>query len=189
MAHDVFISRPTAINKVQTNFCDNLEAALRIRGLRLRSLGTTDYSNKAPLLGVRQLLNNCEGIIILGLKQIFVKDCIEKEGTAKKYEGRQFFLPTAWNHLEGGIAFGLNLPLLILCEEGVEGGIFDQGVTDKFIHHISLSLDSKDDSHILSYIQSYFASEEFLQPLNEWHEEVILHGWRKRKKEEDSSYL
>ena len=189
MPHDVFISRPTAINNVQTNFCGNLEAALRIRGLKLRSLGTTDYSNKAPLLGVRQLLNNCEGVIILGLKQIFVKDCIEKDGTTKKKERKEFYLPTAWNHLEGGIAFGLNLPLLILCEEGVEGGIFDQGVTDKFIHHIRLSLDNKDDSQVLLSIQRYFASEEFLQPLNEWHEEVILYDWKKRKKQEESSYL
>ena len=189
MSHDVFISRPTALNKVQINLCNNLETALRIRGLKLRSLGTTDYSNKAPLLSVHQLLNTCEGVIILGLKQIFVKDCIEKDGTAKKKEGRQFFLPTSWNHLEGGIAFGLNLPLLILCEEGVEGGIFDQGVSDKFIHHIKLCLDNKDDSQIILYIQKYFASEEFLQPLYEWHEEVILYSWRKRKKQEESSYL
>lgn len=189
MPHDVFISRPTAIDKVQDSFCDNLEAALKIRGLRLSSLGTTDYSNKAPLLGVRQLLINCEGVIILGLKQIFVKDCIEKDGTAKRKEGRQFFLPTSWNHLEGGIAFGLNLPLLILCEEGVEGGIFDRGVTDKFIHHIRLELDGKDNSHVLTDIRNYFESEEFLQPLNEWHEEVILYSWRKRKKQEESGYL
>lgn len=89
----MFISRPTAINDIQTNFCHNLEAALRIRGLRLRSLGTTDYSNKAPLLGVRQILNNCEGVIILGLKQIFVKDCIEKDGTIKKKRADSFFCP------------------------------------------------------------------------------------------------
>jgi hypothetical protein len=114
LPHDVFVSRPTAINELQSRFYNNLESALRIRGLKIRSLGTTDYSNKAPLLAVRQLLNDCEGVIILGLKQIFVRDCIEKEGTPKKQERGQFFLPTAWNHLEGGIAFGLNIPLLII---------------------------------------------------------------------------
>jgi hypothetical protein len=86
LTHDVFVSRPTATNVHQSKFCDDLEAALRIRGLRIRSLGTTDYSNKAP--GVCELLSNCEGVIILGLKQIFVKDCIEKDGTNKKQEGR-----------------------------------------------------------------------------------------------------
>jgi hypothetical protein len=145
LTHEVFVSKPTTISDVQSKFCNNLEAALRVRGLRLRILGTTDYSNKAPLLGVLQLLNGCEGVIVLGLKQIIVKDCIEKEGTNKRQEGRRFFLPTAWNHLEGGIAFALNLPLLIICEEGVEGGIFDRGVTDKFIHHINLSFGAEDD--------------------------------------------
>lgn len=189
MTHDVFVSRPTSTSDLQTKFCNDLEAAIRIRGLRIRSLGTTDYSNKAPLLGVRQLLNNCEGVIILGLKQIFVKDSIEKDGTNKRQERKNFSLPTAWNHLEGGIAFALNLPLLIICEEGVEGGIFDRGVTDRFIHHINLSFESKDDSQTKLYLDKYFASEEFLQPLNEWHEEVILYHWKKRKKEEESNYV
>jgi hypothetical protein len=189
LTHDVFVSRPTATTDFQSKFCNDLENALRIRGLRIRSLGTTDYSNKAPLLGVRQLLNNCEGVIVLGLKQVFVKDCVEKDGTNKKKEGRKFFLPTAWNHLEGGIAFALNLPLLIIVEEGVEGGIFDQGVTDRFIHHINLSFEGKDEIQTNSYIEKYFASEGFLQPLNEWHEEVVLYHWRKKKKEETTAFL
>jgi hypothetical protein len=188
LPHDIFVSRPTAINDLQSRFCNNLETALRVRGLKIRSLGTTDYSNKAPLAAVRELLNDCEGVIILGLKQVFVKDCIEKDGTPKRREGRLFFLPTAWNHLEGGIAFSLNIPLLIISE-GVEGGIFDQGVTDRFIHHINLSFESKDDSEKISSIERYFASEEFLQPLNEWQEEVILYSWRKKRKHEESSYL
>ena len=43
-------------------------------------------------------------------------------------------LPTPWNHLEAGILFSLRLPVLVFREEGVSGGIFDNGVTDVFIH-------------------------------------------------------
>jgi hypothetical protein len=77
----------------------------------------------------------------------------------------------------------------LIISEGVEGGIFDQGVTDKFIHHINLSFESKDVPQAVSYIEGYFSSEEFLQPLNEWHEEITLYSWRKRKKQEESSYF
>jgi hypothetical protein len=38
--------------------------------------------------------------------------------------------------LEAGILFGLRLPLLIFREESVRGGVFDEGVTDVFIHTI-----------------------------------------------------
>ena len=43
-------------------------------------------------------------------------------------------MPTPWNHLESGILFGLGLPLLIFRESRIEGGVFDPGVTDVFIH-------------------------------------------------------
>ena len=43
-------------------------------------------------------------------------------------------MPTSWNHLEAGILFGLNLPLLVFKEEGIAGGVFDTGVTDNFVH-------------------------------------------------------
>jgi hypothetical protein len=47
-----------------------------------------------------------------------------------------------------------------------------------------LSFESKDDVQTRLYLEKYFRSEEFLQPLNEWHEEVILYHWKKRNKEE-----
>jgi hypothetical protein len=51
-----------------------------------------------------------------------------------------------------------------------------------------LSFGTKDEVEAGLYIEKYFASEEFLQPLNEWHEGVILYHWRKRKKQEESAY-
>lgn len=57
------------------------------------------------------------------------------------------------------LAFGLNLPILIIKEKGIEGGIFDQGSTGKFIHQVDFSN------------EKYLQSEEFIQPFNEWLEE------------------
>ncbi|MGH7208202.1 MAG: hypothetical protein ACREIL_02335, partial [Nitrospiraceae bacterium] len=42
--------------------------------------------------------------------------------------------PTPWNQLEAGVLFAIGVPLLVLREEGIAGGIFDRGVTDLFIH-------------------------------------------------------
>lgn len=112
-------------------------------------------------------MNDCAGAIILGFKQIVVQKCMEKQGTDRQNNDRKdFFLPTPWNQIEAGIAFVLNLPLLIIHEKGVEGGIFDAGVTDKFIHQIDLSVDSKHRQQADSQIQKYFESGMFLQPLS-----------------------
>jgi hypothetical protein len=50
-----------------------------------------------------------------------------------KVDSEPVRLPSRWNQIEGGILFGLRLPLLIFREEGVEGGIFDMGSSDIFI--------------------------------------------------------
>jgi hypothetical protein len=177
----VFVSKPNALNTSQCTFYNGLEEVLKTRGLQISSLGSKQYSNKAPLLAVHELMNDCEGAVIIGFKQIEILQCIEKEGTDKENRTRKgFFLPTAWNHLESGIAFALDLPLLIIREKGVEGGIFDAGVTDKFIHQIDLSVEDNE----------YFKSEIFLQPFNEWHEEVIVFRWKKtRMKMQQREYI
>jgi hypothetical protein len=60
-----------------------------------------------------------------------------KPGTGSEArQGPSIPFPTPWNQLEAGILFGLGLPLLIIRESGISGGIFDAGVTDVFIHHM-----------------------------------------------------
>ena len=188
MSH-IFVSKPNSLNASQSKFSNDLEEIIKTRGLQISSLGSKQYSNKAPLLGVHELMNDCEGAVIMGFKQIEVQQCIEKEGTDKESNNRKgFFLPTPWNHLEAGIAFALDLPLLIIREKGVEGGIFDVGVTDKFIHQIDLSV--RNGREINVQIEKYFKSEAFLQPFNEWHEEVIVFRWNKtRRKMQQREYI
>jgi hypothetical protein len=130
------------------------------------------------------MMNECEGAVILGLKTIIAQQSIKKNETDKKYaERNDIFLPTPWNHLEAGIAFALDLPLLIIREEGVEGGIFDVGVTDGPILQIDLSAENKSEQQVDLQIEEYFKSERFLQPFNQWHDEVIVFRWDKTRKE------
>ncbi len=44
--------------------------------------------------------------------------------------------PTPWNHVEAGILFSFSLPLLVFKEDGIEGGVFDKGVSDVFVHRM-----------------------------------------------------
>ena len=77
----------------------------------------------------------CEGAIILGYPQIEVK-----EGTIKNEPlSDPLLLPTEWNHIEAGLAYARRLPLLVVHHIGVARGIFDKGVTDRFIYEVDLS--------------------------------------------------
>ena len=133
----VFVSCPTSLTaeqekrrKVIIDILDDLQ-------LEPRALGRGDYPKDFPLKEVYVIAKHCAGGVILGFEQICIEQGIRKRNSpeAKKISAEnRVLLPTPWNHLEAGILFGLKLPLLIFKEEGIEGGVFDYGITDAFVH-------------------------------------------------------
>jgi hypothetical protein len=85
---------------------------------------------------VLSIARHCAGAVILGFEhsrstgrtivgphtddpRIIEPDCVH---------------PTPWNNLEAGIAYALDLPLLIFKENGISGGVFDPGATEVFVY-------------------------------------------------------
>lgn len=157
----IFLSRPSTVTPDQEKFLKRLDRILTERNLTARTVGQTDYPNEAPIGKVRSVMLDCHGAIIVGLKQIHIVSGLMKPGTPKESAYNDVFLPTAWNNLEAGIAFALGRPLLILREPGVEGGVFDVGSTDRFVHQANLTG------------RTWLRSQQFMQPFNSWHEEVM----------------
>ncbi len=86
---------------------------------------------------VLTLATHCSGGVILGFSQFEATAGTWKKGTPFKSavrKGHSVFLPTPWNQLEAGILFALDVPLLVVREQGISGGVFDPGVTDLLIH-------------------------------------------------------
>jgi len=131
----IFLSCPTKLSpeqakkrKVITDILDDLL-------IEPRALGRGDYPKDFPLKEVYIIAKHCSGGIILGFEQIYVESGMRKRNTIEvKKLTAPLLLPTPWNHLEAGILFGLKLPLLIFKEEGIEGGVFDYGISDAFVH-------------------------------------------------------
>jgi hypothetical protein len=155
----VFVSKPNALNPEQERFWARLRDILLERGLAPRTLGETDYPNSAPIAAVRRVLEDCDGAIILGMTQLRVADGLLKAGSPSEQTAANTLWPTAWNHIEAAMAFMRDLPLLIVRERGVGGGVFDVGNTDRFVHQADMS-------------PEWLGSERFLQPFNEWLEEI-----------------
>ena len=105
--------------------------------LEPRALGRSDYPTELPLREVLLIARHCSGGVILGFAQCRADSGVLKPGTsAEKRVSTPLLFPTPWNHLESGILFGLRLPILVFREEGITGGVFDNGVSDVFVHPI-----------------------------------------------------
>lgn len=129
----VFASRPSKLNAAQRVSHDYIETRLLEYGLEPRTVGYPDSGMKNPLHEVRTLARHCAGGIILGYRQVVasrIKRWALKDGQVEEVPERGYSAPTPWNHLETGILFGLGLPLFVLREDGVRGGIFDEGSLD-----------------------------------------------------------
>ncbi len=84
-----------------------------------------------PLSRVRAMLRTCAGAVVLGFGQTIVTEGVSKPGTSRQTPiAAGTTLPSPWNQLEAGVAVGLGLPLLVLAEPGVAGGVFDLGPAD-----------------------------------------------------------
>lgn len=135
----VFVSCATQLNDGQNGSRERIVRELNRLQLEPRALGTSDYPSDFPLREVYVIAKHCSGGLVLGFRQFTATAGIWKQGTKDQKRlsrGQSEHFPTPWNHLEAGILFGLQLPLLIFREEPMTGGVFDEGVTDVFIHNM-----------------------------------------------------
>ncbi|HEV7508492.1 MAG TPA: hypothetical protein VGS07_26665 [Thermoanaerobaculia bacterium] len=131
----VFVSSPTSLSIEQAASRAVIVKLLSDNGLESRSLGQTDYPTELPLREVLTIARRCSGGVILGFEQIRADAGIKKPGTPKEAAiTTPVSFPTPWNQLEAGILFSLRLPLLVFRETNINGGVFDEGVTDVFLH-------------------------------------------------------
>ncbi len=133
----VFVSSPTSLNKNQEKARQKVFNILEGFNFEPRALGQSDYPTQLPLREVYTIARHCSGGVILGFRQLEAMSGKIKEGTFQEtIIGNSLYFPTPWNNLEAGILFSLKLPLLIFREAGISGGIFDNGVSDVFVHEM-----------------------------------------------------
>jgi hypothetical protein len=133
----VFVSSPTKLNPAQEQVRLQVFAMLDEYRLEPRALGQSDYPTRLPLREVATIARHCAGGLILGFEQQFAHEIEIRRGLTPPAGGmraQNISYPSPWNNLEGGILFSLGLPLLVFRDEGISGGIFDNGVSDVFIH-------------------------------------------------------
>jgi hypothetical protein len=160
----VFVSGPSALNAEQHAAREVLMQFLDELNLEPRALGRSDYPSELPLREVLVIARHCAGGLILGFEQFQATQGSWKRGLGADQGERPLgaaetaSFPTPWNHLEAGILFGLGLPLLIFREPSISGGVFDNGVTDVFIHKMPApTLSAKERASLKEVVLKWYA--------------------------------
>jgi hypothetical protein len=125
-SRQVFLSAPSNRTPTQDSICERLAEMLNRDGLVLDSLPPHDYPPSGALAEVARRIGGCAGVVVLGLSRGGPESDTLSAGT------------TPWTHVEAGLAYGRDVPLLLLREPAVSTGAFDDVVSGHRAHVVEL---------------------------------------------------
>jgi Pentapeptide repeats (8 copies) len=140
----VFVSIPSSCSQAQRDLCGRVEAILRGEGLAIERMLPAQYASQNVLSTIQARLSKCAGAVVLGLNA-----GTPSAGTAA--------LGTAlWAHVEAGMAYSCQLPLLMLREPGVAAGVFAAAGEGRRVHTLDLAIEMDNDA-MLQVIKPWLA--------------------------------
>lgn len=158
MSTHIFISRPSTLPKQFSKPYDLFHAFLDAENLTARRLGSTDYSLEAPLQAIIRIMEECQGVIVLGYPQIEIFQHVRRSNDIQQEPSFQFATP--WNQIEAALGYGAKLPVLVVAHPGIGGGIFDHGVTGQYVLGIDLT------------VKDWHLRRDFQQVYAEWKKKI-----------------
>lgn len=167
MSISVFLSYPQPYLERQKQFIDKIKEQLESRGFSTRTLGVTDYDTQAPLVAIRRLMLESNGLLTIAFRRAYIK-----EGTGKpksdindmvEYRISDKWLTSSYCQIEPAMAFQVGLPILVFREKGViADGILEKGVVGTYMPEFDLD----------KPLEEYFKSDEWNQLIGKWEGNV-----------------
>lgn len=141
----VFVSRPAIMTIDQHRYTELFSEYLNKLGVEVRTYNRSEYGNYGQIGKIRTEISQCSGIVIFGFKQLKINSGEYRPFTDEHTDVKDKWLPTPWNNIEVGMALMKGLPVLIIKDPEVNDGIFDDTISESFIHTVVITagLDSK----------------------------------------------
>jgi hypothetical protein len=125
---NIFVSVGATSNEQQEAFVRAVEDRLRSEGLVPQTVGRNTFSSDAPLKKVNELLDSCDGAVVIALERSFFPTGTDKPGGPNESPLSNIKLPTPWNHIEAAMAYSRRLPLMVIVESGLKSeGLLEHG--------------------------------------------------------------
>jgi len=145
----VFLSCPKPFNESQQDFIERINSYLAKRGFETRTLGVTDYDMEEPLVAIRRMMLESNGVLTIAFKRTYIKSGTIKPNSnlgQNETPVGDSWITSPWAHIEPSMAFQIGIPVLILREKGVvANGILEKGVLGTYLPEFDLD---KEDSYL-----------------------------------------
>ena len=125
----IFLSQPAVLTVEQQILVDRIAHLVEQGDVDVVRLRRQEYPGSGSLGELRRLMSGCSGLVIVGVRQLTVTDGTLRPGTPEEAQVRNVTLPTPWSQIEAGMAFALELPVLVVSDHLWDAGVF--GVRDE----------------------------------------------------------
>jgi hypothetical protein len=115
----VFLSVGATYTRQQEKFVAAFETFLVQNECVRLTVGRGNEPIRQPILEARDLMQAADAVVVLAFTRTIVRDAVEKPDAKDESTIRDTRYPTVWNQLEAAMAFGLDLPLLVIIEKGL----------------------------------------------------------------------
>ncbi|MBO5728310.1 MAG: pentapeptide repeat-containing protein [Paludibacteraceae bacterium] len=102
------------------------------------------YPQFGQLNKIRKDILQSAAMLVFGFKQIRIDKAVFRPNTKEEEVWEKKWLPTPWNEIEVGLGAMLGLPILLVKDNDVHSGIFDNHLSESFIAIVSAN-DKIDD--------------------------------------------
>lgn len=117
------------------------------------------YPRFGQLSKIKASIEKCAAMIAFGTKQTFIKEGIYRPGMNGERIINDSWLSTPWNEVEVGMATMIGIPILLIKDDDIEDGIFDEVISESFITTLKSKTDVKELDH----------NQEFASWLSKFH--------------------
>ncbi len=146
MRGQIFFSMPGVMSKndelITMAYKDILEKA----GYAVIYYKKDDYPRFGQLNNVCSNIKKCTGVIAFGFKQLQINSAIYHPMTnyEEPYDGKWHSTP--WSEIEVGMSIACGLPILLVHDDAITQGIFDEVLNENFMGRLSSHIDVREIS-------------------------------------------
>lgn len=129
----IFISRPGALDVRQQTLVDSVKDLIRNVGYTSIDLPRDEYDKSKVLANLSERMNDCRAVVVFGFRSLYVEKGEYRSNTEDSRVVKDEYFPTAWSHIEAGMGLMKRVPVLVLRDENVADGVFDENVDDPLL--------------------------------------------------------
>lgn len=140
----IFFSMPGNLSKQAEVITKDYRDFLEAKGYKVLYYEKDEYPEFGQFNKIRQSITNSSAMIAFGFKQINIEKGILHPDTSNEVEIQNKFMSTSWNELEVGMGLMNKLPVLLVKDNDIDSGVFDDKLSEAFVATITVDYNSRE---------------------------------------------